>query len=107
MPTPTTIRPAPFLKNHPVSLLTNWHSLSKFVTAPKAYKVVGLLRQDMAFGLLAIAPNGEYVRVNGSYVEPIHPMHVEWLCAALKMPRPSIRIKAQRQPREHALAPAH
>ena len=107
MSTSTSIRPAPFLKNHPVSFLTNWHSLSRFVTAPKAYKVVGLLRQDMAFGLLAIAPNGEYVRVNGSYVEPIHPMHVEWLCASLKMPRPAIRVKPQVESRNQDLVPAH
>jgi hypothetical protein len=90
------MRPTPFVKNDPLSFLPNWHSLSKFVTAPKAYKVVGLLHQDMAFGLLAIAPNGEYVRVNGSYVELIDPMHVECLCASLKLPCPVIRKKLRR-----------
>ena len=44
-----------------------WH----LYTAPKQFTIVGSIRRGLNSGLLAIAPDGKYVRVNGSYIEPI------------------------------------
>ena len=41
-------------------------TIKAFVTAPRNVKVLGIIRLDMEFGLLAIDDQGQYLRVNGS-----------------------------------------
>ena len=43
-------------------------TIKAFVTAPRNVKVLGIIRLDMEFGLLAIDEQGQYIRVNGSQV---------------------------------------
>jgi hypothetical protein len=87
-------------------------SLQSILVYPQGYKVIGTVRRGMNLGLLAIAPDGVFVRVNGWYVEHLvqravcaaickcqdpHPIKA-WLIAAsrrnrmpLAMPLVSIR----------------
>lgn len=41
-------------------------TIKAFVTAPRNVKVLGIIRLDLEFGLLAIDDHGQYLRVNGS-----------------------------------------
>lgn len=45
--------------------------IQSILVHPRGYKVVGTIRRGMNLGLLAIAPDGKFVRVNGSYVEQL------------------------------------
>ena len=44
------------------------HAIRAFVVCPDKYKVLGIVRMGMEFGLLATTESGSYVRVNGSTV---------------------------------------
>lgn len=44
-------------------------SLKAYVAAPKAFRVLGIVRFGMEYGLLATNTHGHYFRVNGSQVE--------------------------------------
>jgi hypothetical protein len=46
-------------------------SLKAYVTAPKAFHVLGIVRFGMEYGLLATNEEGLYFRVNGSQVEAL------------------------------------
>ena len=42
------------------------HTIKAFVTAPKDFHVMGIVRWGMEFGLLAQTNTGDYLRINGS-----------------------------------------
>ena len=44
-------------------------SLKAYVAAPKAFRVLGIVRFGLEYGLLATNTRGHYFRVNGSQVE--------------------------------------
>ena len=52
-------------------------TIKAFVAAPKEFRVLGIVRMGMEFGLLAKTVNGSYVRVNGSTVESLDYWAVE------------------------------
>lgn len=62
------------LKNHKpsINVILGANAVRAFVTAPKEFKVIGIVRMSHEFGLLAIAPSGNYVRVNGSQIESLN-----------------------------------
>lgn len=66
--------PVPLTKRHrkellEVNLYTN--VLKNFLIVPKGFRVIGTIRRGMNMGLLARDPEGQFVRINGSYVEPL------------------------------------
>ncbi|WP_294767044.1 hypothetical protein [uncultured Rhodoferax sp.] len=50
-----------------VSLRRN--AVKAFVIAKNQHVVIGVVRWGQEYGLLAISPTGEYLRINGSYEE--------------------------------------
>lgn len=48
-----------------------------FVAPEAPYRAIGTVYQGIEFGALAIAPDGSYVRVNGSAVRPLNAFQVE------------------------------
>jgi len=52
-------------------------TLMSFLSAPKKFKILGMVRMGMEFGILAINENGQYVRVNGSYEQNLCKAEVE------------------------------
>jgi hypothetical protein len=50
-----------------VSLRRN--AVKAFVVAKSPHVVIGVVRWGQEYGLLAISPTGDYLRVNGSYEE--------------------------------------
>ena len=53
------------------------HTIKAFVTAPKEFNVLGIVRLGMEFGLLARTDAGNYVRINGSNVQALDTDDVE------------------------------
>jgi hypothetical protein len=45
--------------------------LQGIVCSNAAYKAIGMVRQGLSFGLLGVAADGHYARVNGAYVEKL------------------------------------
>jgi len=58
---------APFLEQS-LKVVLGSQTIKAFVAAPRAFKVLGIVRIGLEFGLLATDPRGIYVRVNGSTV---------------------------------------
>lgn len=52
-------------------------TIKAFVAAPKEFKVLGIVRMGLEFGLLATTASGDYVRVNGSQVQALNTEAVE------------------------------
>lgn len=52
-------------------------TIKAFVAAPKEFRVIGIVRMGMEFGLLALTASGNYVRVNGSIIQPLSNRVVE------------------------------
>ena len=52
-------------------------TIKAFVAAPKEFKVIGIVRLGLEFGLLATTTAGHYVSVNGSTVAPLDRQEVE------------------------------
>jgi hypothetical protein len=46
-------------------------TVKAYVAAPHEYKVIGIVRFGMEFGLLATTQHGNYVRVNGTEIQPL------------------------------------
>ena len=46
-------------------------SQNRYLIAPEAMEVLGMVRMGMEFGLLAVDSHGAYMRVNGSNVVPL------------------------------------
>ncbi|WP_157673107.1 hypothetical protein [Curvibacter sp. AEP1-3] len=54
----------------------NPKGLKAFTISGPAFVAIGIVRWELEFGLLTIDPNGDYVRVNGSYKELLDPVDV-------------------------------
>lgn len=76
--------------------------IPQFVLAPSGYRPLGVVRQGMAFGILAIDTSGRYVRINGDCSEILPPRMIdrviqiytrrnpkleEWLASAKSRPK--------------------
>ena len=82
-------------------------TLQCILVHPQGYQVIGTVRRGMNMGLLAIAPDGSFVRVNGWYVERLIQRAV---CAAIckcedQHPIKTRLLAARRQGREIQLQP--
>jgi acetylornithine/succinyldiaminopimelate/putrescine aminotransferase len=73
-------------------------TIKAFVAAPKEFKVLGIVRMGMEFGLLATTVAGTYVRVNGSTVKALSSEAVE---EAIKVARSSGRGESYAASRSH------
>jgi hypothetical protein len=51
-------------------------ALKAFTISDPTFVAIGIVRWELEFGLLTIDPNGDYVRVNGSYKELLDPQDV-------------------------------
>lgn len=51
-------------------------ALKAFTISGPTFVAIGIVRWELEFGLLTIDPNGDYVRVNGSYKELLDPVDV-------------------------------
>jgi hypothetical protein len=58
--------------HHPLQVVLGSQTIKACVAAPKEFKVLGIVRMGMEFGLLATTASGSYVRVNGSTVKPLN-----------------------------------
>lgn len=90
-------------------------SLKAYVTAPRDFHVLGIVRFGMEFGLLATDPAGHYFRVNGSNVEALDAGEVRnaieyayGLAARLERPKPLMPARVVSPPvifRKHRHVP--
>lgn len=62
---------------HPLQVILGSQTIKAFVAAPKEFKVIGIVRIGMEFGLLATTASGNYVRVNGSLIQALSNQAVE------------------------------
>lgn len=53
------------------------NGIPHIVLSPSSYRTLGIVRQGMSFGILAFDANERYVRINGSYIEPLSTDSVE------------------------------
>jgi len=74
-------------------------TIKAFVAAPKEFKVLGIVRMGMEFGLLATTASGTYVRVNGSTVKALSTDAVE---EAIRVARSSGRGESYAASRSHS-----
>lgn len=89
-------------KSHqPLQVVLGSQTIKAFVAAPKEFKVLGIVRMGMEFGLLATTASGSYVRVNGSTVKPLNTDVVE---EAIKVARATGRGESYAASRLHAVA---
>ena len=56
------------MNNSHMQVVLGVSSLKAYVTAPKAFHVLGIVRFGQEYGLLATDTHGQYFRVNGSQV---------------------------------------
>lgn len=87
----------------PMQVVLGSQTIKAFVAAPKEFKVLGIVRMGMEFGLLATTASGNYVRVNGSTVKSLSTEAVE---DAIKIARSSGRGESYASSRSHSAAPA-
>ena len=86
-------------KSHqPLQVVLGSQTIKAFVAAPKEFKVLGIVRMGMEFGLLATTVSGAYVRVNGSTVKALSTEAVE---EAIKIARSSGRGESYAASRLH------
>ena len=89
-------------KSHPpLQVVLGSQTIKAFVAAPKEFKVLGIVRMGMEFGLLATTASGSYVRVNGSTVKALGTEAVE---EAIKIARATGRGESYAASRSHAAA---
>jgi len=62
---------------HPLQVILGSQTIKAFVASPKEFKVIGIVRIGLEFGLLATTAAGNYVRVNGSQIEALSNSAVE------------------------------
>ncbi len=89
------LQPIPLWKRqgkNPLVVTLRPLSLQTILVQPLGYKVIGTVRRGMNMGLLAIGPDGRFVRVNGWYVEHLFQRAV---CAAICQCTDSHPIKKQ------------
>jgi hypothetical protein len=91
-------------KSHqPLQVVLGSQTIKAFVAAPKEFKVLGIVRMGMEFGLLATTASGCYVRVNGSTVKALSTDAVE---EAIRVARATGRGESYAASRSHAVAVA-
>jgi hypothetical protein len=91
-------------KSHqPLQVVLGSQTIKAFVAAPKEFKVLGIVRMGMEFGLLATTASGTYVRVNGSTVKALSSEAVE---EAIKVARSSGRGESYAASRLHSTTAA-
>lgn len=83
----------------PLQVVLGSQTIKAFVAAPKEFKVIGIVRMGMEFGLLATTAAGNYVRVNGSLIEALNNEVVE---AAIAVARTSGRGESYAMTRSSA-----
>jgi hypothetical protein len=87
-------------KSHPpLQVVLGSQTIKAFVAAPKEFKVLGIVRMGMEFGLLATTASGTYVRVNGSTVKALSTEAVE---EAIRIARSSGRGESYAASRSHS-----
>jgi hypothetical protein len=64
-------------KTNLLQVVLGSQTIKAFVAAPKEFKVIGIVRMGIEFGLLATTSAGHYVRVNGSRVEALNTATIE------------------------------
>jgi len=47
-------------------------TIKAFVASPRHLRVLGIVRMDLEYGLLAVDADGRYLRVNGSQTEALN-----------------------------------
>lgn len=57
---------------NPMRVILGVSSLKAYVTAPKSFHVLGIVRFGLEYGLLATNDLGHYFRVNGSQIESLN-----------------------------------
>lgn len=88
-------------KSHqPLQVVLGSQTIKAFVAAPKEFKVLGIVRMGMEFGLLATTASGSYVRVNGSTVKALSTDAVE---EAIRIARATGRGESYAASRSHAV----
>ncbi len=55
----------------PLAITLGVKLLCGIVAGNAGYTAIGMVRQGLSFGLLCVGPDGQYVRINGSYVEKL------------------------------------
>ena len=91
-------------KSHqPLQVVLGSQTIKAFVAAPKEFKVLGIVRMGMEFGLLATTATGSYVRVNGSTVKALSTDAVE---EAIRVARATGRGESYAASRSHSAATA-
>jgi hypothetical protein len=86
-------------KSHsPLQMVLGSQTIKAFVAVPKEFKVLGIVRMGMEFGLLATTVSGTYVRVNGSTVKALSTEAVE---EAIRIARSSGRGESYAASRSH------
>jgi hypothetical protein len=65
------------MNTSPMQVILGVASLKAYVTAPKAFHVLGIVRFGQEYGLLATNTDGMYFRVNGSQVAELDTFSVE------------------------------
>lgn len=66
-----------FKSQLPLQVVLGGQTIKAFVAAPKGFKVLGIVRMGMEFGLLAVSEPGGYFRVNGSTIKALDTEEVE------------------------------
>ena len=85
--------------NQALQVVLGSQTIKAFVASPKEFKVLGIVRMGMEFGLLATSASGAYVRVNGSTVQRLNASAVE---EAIRVARTSGRGESYAASRAHA-----
>ena len=85
--------------NPALQVVLGSQTIKAFVAAPKEFKVLGIVRMGMEFGLLATTASGTYVRVNGSTVKALSTDAVE---EAIRVARSSGRGESYAASRSHS-----
>ena len=57
------------LERGPLTVSLRRNAVKAFVIAKSPHVVIGVVRWGQEYGLLALSPAGDYLRVNGSYEE--------------------------------------
>jgi hypothetical protein len=55
----------------PLAITLGVKLLCGIVAGNSGYTPIGMIRQGLSFGLLSVGPDGQYVRINGSYIEKL------------------------------------
>lgn len=71
--------------NPALQVVLGSQTIKAFVASPKEFKVLGIVRMGMEFGLLATSASGAYVRVNGSIVQRLNTEAVEEAISAARI----------------------